>query len=100
MCSLPAVADEGLQTSQERLRLQQQQQRDLQQLQLEQRQRQMQRGSFASRPYLISSPAARKSLDIRIEEGYIEAIELADQSLPVSLNGAFPGMLGEPPVPA
>lgn len=31
-----------------------------------------------------------------IDEGYIESIELADQSLPVSLGGAFPHMLGQP----
>ena len=169
LCSLPAVADDGLQAGQQALHLQQQQQRDLQQLQLEQRQRQLRRGSsdtpppsaaalpgetvkdghcwplrgtrvggvtlfskteldkriepyvapcmgatqinrllaeitsvyveagyIASRPYLISAPAAGQPLDIGIDEGYIEAIELADQSLPVSLRGAFPGMLGEP----
>ena len=45
LCSLPAVADDGLQAGQQALHLQQQQQRDLQQLQLEQRQRQLRRGS-------------------------------------------------------
>lgn len=54
------------------------------------------KGYIASRPYLLSAPAAGQSLDIRVDEGYIESIELADQSLPVSLGGAFPGMLGEP----
>ena len=53
-------------------------------------------GYIASRPYLISAPAAGQPLDIHVEEGYLEAIELADQSLPVSLGGAFPGMLGKP----
>ncbi|AZC27788.1 ShlB/FhaC/HecB family hemolysin secretion/activation protein [Pseudomonas sessilinigenes] len=53
-------------------------------------------GYIASRPYLASAPAAGHSLDILIEEGYVEAIELADQSLPVSLRGAFPGVLGKP----
>ena len=53
-------------------------------------------GYIASRPYLASTPAAGHSLDILVEEGYVEAIELADQSLPVSLRGAFPGMLGKP----
>ena len=56
----------------------------------------VQAGYIASRPYLISPPAAGQSLDIHVEEGYLEAIELADQSLPVSLGGAFPGMLGKP----
>jgi hemolysin activation/secretion protein len=54
------------------------------------------KGYIASRPYLVSAPAAGQSLDIRVDEGYIESIELADQSLPVSLAGAFPNMLGEP----
>ncbi len=54
------------------------------------------KGYIASRPYLVSAPAAGQSLDIRVDEGYIESIELADQSLPVSLGGAFPNMLGEP----
>ncbi|QXE09333.1 MULTISPECIES: ShlB/FhaC/HecB family hemolysin secretion/activation protein [Pseudomonas] len=53
-------------------------------------------GYIASRPYLLSAPAAGQPLDIMIDEGYIESIELADQSLPVSLGGAFPHMLGQP----
>nr|WP_246226538.1 ShlB/FhaC/HecB family hemolysin secretion/activation protein [Pseudomonas atagonensis] len=56
----------------------------------------VEQGYIASRPYLSSAPAAGQSLDIMIDEGYIESIELADQSLLVSLGGAFPGMLGEP----
>ncbi|MHC8395833.1 ShlB/FhaC/HecB family hemolysin secretion/activation protein [Pseudomonas sp. LB3P93] len=53
-------------------------------------------GYIASRPYLRSAPVAGQSLDIVVDEGYVESIELADQSLPVSLGGAFPGMLGKP----
>lgn len=53
-------------------------------------------GYIAARPYLTSAPVAGQTLDIRVEEGYLEAIELADQSLPVSLRGAFPEMLGKP----
>ncbi|MGP6462625.1 ShlB/FhaC/HecB family hemolysin secretion/activation protein [Pseudomonas parakoreensis] len=56
----------------------------------------VEQGYIASRPYLLSAPAAGQSLDIMIDEGYIESIELADQSLPVSLGGAFPHMLGQP----
>ncbi|QWA30348.1 ShlB/FhaC/HecB family hemolysin secretion/activation protein [Pseudomonas sp. RC3H12] len=56
----------------------------------------LEKGYIASRPYLSSAPAAGQSLDILVDEGYLEAIELADQRLPVSLAGAFPGMLGEP----
>lgn len=56
----------------------------------------VEKGYIASRPYLSSAPAAGQSLDIMVDEGYIESIELADQSLPVSLGGAFPGMLGGP----
>ncbi|PAW49964.1 ShlB family hemolysin secretion/activation protein [Pseudomonas moraviensis] len=56
----------------------------------------VEQGYIASRPYLLSAPAAGQSLDIMIDEGYIESIELVDQSLPVSLGGAFPHMLGQP----
>ncbi|MCP1489177.1 hemolysin activation/secretion protein [Pseudomonas fluorescens] len=56
----------------------------------------VEKGYIASRPYLLSAPVAGQSLDIRVDEGYVESIELADQSLPVSLGGAFPNMLGEP----
>jgi hemolysin activation/secretion protein len=56
----------------------------------------VEQGYIASRPYLLSAPAAGQSLDIMVDEGYIESIELADQSLPVSLGGAFPHMLGKP----
>ncbi|MCX2900009.1 ShlB/FhaC/HecB family hemolysin secretion/activation protein [Pseudomonas mandelii] len=55
----------------------------------------VQAGYIASRPYLSAPPAAGQSLDILVDEGYVEAIELADQSLPISLAGAFPGMLGK-----
>lgn len=56
----------------------------------------VEQGYIASRPYLLSAPAAGQSLDIMVDEGYIESIELADQTLPVSLGGAFPHMLGQP----
>ncbi|HCS42546.1 MAG TPA: ShlB family hemolysin secretion/activation protein, partial [Pseudomonas sp.] len=55
----------------------------------------VQAGYIASRPYLSSTPEAGQSLDILVDEGYVESIELADQSLPVALGGAFPGMLGK-----
>lgn len=53
-------------------------------------------GYIASRPYLVNPPQDGYSLDILIEEGFVEAIELEDPTLPVSLQGAFPGMLGKP----
>lgn len=56
----------------------------------------VEQGYVASRPYLSRAPAAGQSLDILVDEGYVEAIELVDPQLPVSLAGAFPGMLGEP----
>lgn len=56
----------------------------------------VEKGYIASRPYLSRAPVAGQTLDILIDEGYLEAIELADPQLPVSLAGAFPGMLGEP----
>ncbi|WP_150747348.1 ShlB/FhaC/HecB family hemolysin secretion/activation protein [Pseudomonas fluorescens] len=55
----------------------------------------VQAGYIASRPYLGTTPEAGQSLDILVDEGYVESIELADQSLPVALGGAFPGMLGK-----
>ncbi|MHC8318567.1 ShlB/FhaC/HecB family hemolysin secretion/activation protein [Pseudomonas sp. LB3P31] len=55
----------------------------------------VQAGYIASRPYLSAPPEAGQSLDILIDEGYVESIELADQSLPIALGGAFPGMLGK-----
>ncbi|VVO32217.1 ShlB/FhaC/HecB family hemolysin secretion/activation protein [Pseudomonas fluorescens] len=55
----------------------------------------VQAGYIASRPYLSTAPEAGQSLDILVDEGYVESIELADQSLPVALGGAFPGMLGK-----
>lgn len=53
-------------------------------------------GYIASRPYLSSPPVAGQSLDILVEEGFVESIELAEQDLPISLRGAFPNMLGKP----
>lgn len=53
-------------------------------------------GYIASRPQLASPLQAGQSLDIVISEGFVEAIELADQSLPLSLHSAFAGMLGRP----
>ena len=53
-------------------------------------------GYIAARPYLGSTPSAGQPLDIRVDEGYVETIELADQSLPLSLRTAFPAMLGAP----
>ncbi|WP_230388235.1 ShlB/FhaC/HecB family hemolysin secretion/activation protein [Pseudomonas putida] len=55
----------------------------------------VEKGYIASRPYLPSAPLDGQPLNVFIEEGYLESIELADQSLPVSLAGAFPGMLGK-----
>ncbi|VVN64939.1 ShlB/FhaC/HecB family hemolysin secretion/activation protein [Pseudomonas fluorescens] len=53
-------------------------------------------GYIASRPYLASPPQDAQSLDIIIEEGFVESIELEDPTQAVSLQGAFPGMLGKP----
>ena len=53
-------------------------------------------GYIVARPYLGSTPSAGQPLDIRVDEGYVETIELADQSLPLSLRTAFPAMLGAP----
>ena len=53
-------------------------------------------GYIAARPYLVSPPADGHSLDVFIEEGFVEAIELDDPSLPVSLASAFGELMGEP----
>ena len=53
-------------------------------------------GYIAARPYLSTQPTAGGTLDIGVDEGYVEALELADQRLPLSLRSAFPGMLGAP----
>lgn len=53
-------------------------------------------GYIASRPYLAQRPQDGQSLEIRIEEGFVESIELAAPELAISLRGAFPGMLGKP----
>lgn len=56
----------------------------------------VEQGYIASRPHLAAAPEAGQSLDILISEGFVEAIELSDQSLPLSLQNAFAGMLGQP----
>lgn len=56
----------------------------------------VQAGYPASRPYLARPPQAGVPLDIVIVEGFVESIELADASLPLSLRGAFPDLLGQP----
>lgn len=53
-------------------------------------------GYVASRPYLVGQPADDQPLEIVIVEGFVEAIEVSDPDLPLSLSSAFPGMLGEP----
>lgn len=48
-----------------------------------------------SRPYLARTPEPGEPLSIVIVEGFVESIELQDD-LPLSLHGAFPGLLGQP----
>ncbi|WP_416422753.1 ShlB/FhaC/HecB family hemolysin secretion/activation protein [Pseudomonas sp. App30] len=56
----------------------------------------VQRGYIAARAYPAQTPADGQPLDIVIEEGFVESIELADDSLPVSLASAFPDLVGRP----
>jgi hemolysin activation/secretion protein len=56
----------------------------------------LQAGYPTSRPYLRQAPRDGAPLDILIVEGFVESIELAGPDLPLSLSGAFPGMLGRP----
>ncbi|MFK5736157.1 ShlB/FhaC/HecB family hemolysin secretion/activation protein [Pseudomonas urmiensis] len=53
-------------------------------------------GYPTSRPYLARPPKHEQPLDIVIIEGFVESIELTDGELPLSLQGAFPGLLGKP----
>ena len=59
-------------------------------------QRYVEAGYPASRPLLLRQPSPGAPLDIRIVEGFVESIELPDRDHPLSLRGAFPGLLGEP----
>lgn len=59
-------------------------------------QRYVEAGYPTSRPYVARAPQHGEPLDIVIVEGFIESIELAGADLPLSLQGAFPGMLGHP----
>lgn len=56
----------------------------------------VQAGYLASRPYLANPLVAGGTLDIVIYEGFVESIELSDPDLPLSLNSAFPTLLGQP----
>lgn len=56
----------------------------------------VQAGYLASRPYLANPLVAGGTLDIVILEGFVESIELSDPDLPLSLNSAFPSLLGQP----
>ncbi|AIR87928.1 hypothetical protein LK03_01150 [Pseudomonas cremoricolorata] len=59
-------------------------------------QRYIDAGYPMARPLLRSQPQRGEPLDIVIVEGFVESIEFADDSLPLSLRGAFPDLLGEP----
>ena len=59
-------------------------------------QRYVSAGFPTSRPYLRQQPQDGAPLDIVIVEGFVETIELAGPALPLSLSGAFPGVLGQP----
>jgi hemolysin activation/secretion protein len=56
----------------------------------------VQAGYIASRPWVSGGPQDRQPLDILITEGFVETIEVADPSLPLSLRSAFGEMLGRP----
>lgn len=56
----------------------------------------VQRGYIAARAYPAGPPVAGEPLEITVEEGFVESIELSDDSLPVSLKNAFPDLLGRP----
>lgn len=51
-------------------------------------------GYITARPYLADMPDDGGTLDIQMIEGFVESIEITDATLPVSLAGAFPGLIG------
>lgn len=53
-------------------------------------------GFPTTRPYLVQPPKDDAPLDIVIVEGFVESIEFADTTLPLSLKGAFPATVGRP----
>lgn len=53
-------------------------------------------GYVASRPVLLAPPQDGEPLHLAVEEGFVEAIELAGEDLPINLSAAFARMLGEP----
>ncbi|HCV40979.1 MAG TPA: ShlB/FhaC/HecB family hemolysin secretion/activation protein, partial [Pseudomonas sp.] len=53
-------------------------------------------GFPTSRPYLRRQPGDDAPLDIVIVEGFVESIELSGPALPLSLQSAFPGVVGQP----
>jgi hemolysin activation/secretion protein len=53
-------------------------------------------GYIASRPQLLKPPQDQQPLEVAITEGFVESIELGDQSLPLSLRSAFGELLGRP----
>nr|WP_225935541.1 ShlB/FhaC/HecB family hemolysin secretion/activation protein [Pseudomonas muyukensis] len=57
--------------------------------------RYVQAGYPTSRPYLARAPRDHAPLDIVVIEGFVETLELAAADLPLSLSGAFAGMLGK-----
>ncbi|WP_161628448.1 ShlB/FhaC/HecB family hemolysin secretion/activation protein [Pseudomonas cremoricolorata] len=59
-------------------------------------QRYIDAGYPMARPLLRSQPQHGAPLDIVVVEGFVESIEFADDSLPLSLRGAFPDLLGKP----
>ncbi|MGC1330168.1 ShlB/FhaC/HecB family hemolysin secretion/activation protein [Pseudomonas sp.] len=56
----------------------------------------VERGYIAARAYPAQPPVDGQPLAIVIDEGFVEAIELDDEQLPVWLQGAFPDLLGNP----
>jgi hemolysin activation/secretion protein len=56
----------------------------------------VQEGYVASRPQLLKPAQDQQPLEIAITEGYVESIQLSDQSLPLSLRSAFGELLGRP----
>ncbi|MDE1167173.1 MAG: ShlB/FhaC/HecB family hemolysin secretion/activation protein [Pseudomonas sp.] len=54
------------------------------------------KGYIAARAYLRTSPQPNQPLQVLIDEGFVESIELGEGEPALSLAHAFPGMIGRP----
>ncbi|MBD1602483.1 ShlB/FhaC/HecB family hemolysin secretion/activation protein, partial [Pseudomonas typographi] len=56
----------------------------------------VQAGYITARPYILPQPADDGALQVALLEGQVEALEITDPALPLSLENAFGEMIGQP----